>query len=200
MSTLILTEHRTILLLSGLIASCSSHHRLSSVRGGGGEARRRARGSDGPTSRTCRASCPVRYALNSNTLLNGFAQPYVDLLPPRPTDVGRGYRRLHHTRATRSVPTGPDQECALLPIRHAAQPWNRPYAACEYTNWYTARRCMPPAVRQIAPPRSASPCHGPDLNVHRCTGCTESQLTPPICTDSHARRRRCSLGVSAPYP
>ena len=164
------------------------------------ERRRRAgaagSGSRRPTMRTDRRPGAgrvvprvprVRYALNSNNL-NGFAQPYVDLLPPRPTDVGRGYRRLHHTGTShaRSVPTGPDQECALLPIRHAAQPWNRPYAACEYTNWYTARRCMPPAVRHIAPPRSASPCHGPDLNVHRCTAVPSHSLhLPSVQTATH---------------
>ena len=37
-------------------------------------------------------------------------------------------------------------------VAYAAQPWDWPYAACEYTNWYTAWWCIPPAVRHVAPP------------------------------------------------
>ena len=123
-------------------------------------------------------SCPVRDALNCLCL----CEPTLWLATLRrstPTN-----RRAVDTRAPRQTlqPTGPMP--ALLPMRRNHGIGPMPHGVHQLVHRvvvHTARRspCCPT-------PRSAPPCHGPDLNVHRCTAVPSHSLhLPSVHTATH---------------
>jgi hypothetical protein len=180
---------------------------ISSVRGGGRERREAAAGAGLRARRprpvrgtTCRASCPVRYALNSNNL-NGFAQPYVDQLPPRPTeDVGRADTRLtsHPGSVPRPDPTynalccpsGMRRNHGIGPMPHVSTPTGTPRGgAC-----HPPFAILPPPVG-IAVPRTRSQC----TQVHRLYRVTA--YTSHLYRQPHTKAplfvgRQCALSMT----